>query len=58
MYCKKTIAVDSVVDVCQQCGEQVWGPKMFKAIKDNMEQARDIGDLYQGSVTDLKERSK
>ncbi len=58
MYCKKTIGEESVVDVCQQCGEQVWGSKMFKAIKDNMEQARDIGDLYQGSVTDIKDRPK
>lgn len=51
MYCKKEIVENSVVDVCQQCGQMVWGEKMFKAIIDNMEQARDVGDLYQGSVT-------
>jgi len=53
MYCKKGIAEDSVVDVCQQCGHMVWGEKMFKAIVDNMEQARDVGDLYQGSITNV-----
>ena len=57
MYCKREISADAVVDVCQQCGEQVWGAKMFKAILDNMSQAREVGDLYQGSVTEIKEGS-
>lgn len=52
IYCKKEIEINSVVDVCNQCGIQVWGEKMFKTIVKNMEQARDVGDLYQGSVTD------
>jgi len=38
------------VDVCERCGIGVWGEKMFKAIKDNMSDARDKGDLFQGSV--------
>ena len=52
IYCKSKLDEDSVVDVCKRCGHQVWGEKMFKAIEDNMKKARDIGDLYQGSVTD------
>ncbi|MDO8460263.1 MAG: DUF2180 family protein [Nanoarchaeota archaeon] len=52
IYCKTQIEDKSVVDVCHRCGVGVWGEKMFKAIIDNMEGARDTGDLYQGSVTD------
>ncbi len=51
-FCKKDIGEDSVFEVCQPCGHRVWGEKMFKAIKGNMEKAREIGDLYQGSVSD------
>jgi hypothetical protein len=52
VYCSKLLGDDSVVDVCNICGVGVWGEKMFKAIKDNMENAREVGDLNQGSVTD------
>ncbi|MFH1803026.1 MAG: hypothetical protein ABH864_06295 [archaeon] len=52
IYCKTDIDEDSVVDVCQRCGISVWGHKMFAAIVENMQGARDAGDLYQGSVTD------
>ena len=52
IYCKTLLAEDSVVDVCQSCGHKVWGEKMFKAIQDNMQNAKDDGDLYQGSVSD------
>jgi len=52
IYCKSEIAKDSVVDVCNRCGLSVWGEKMFKAIVNNMEQAREVGNLYQGSVTE------
>ena len=51
IYCKSEIALDSVVDVCDKCGIGVWGEKMFKAIIKNMQNARDVGDLNQGSVT-------
>lgn len=51
MYCKKDIPEERVVDVCANCGNKVWGEKMFKAIVDSMEQARDVGDLYQGNVS-------
>ena len=33
------------------CGFQVWGKTMFNAIVQNMESAREDGNLYQGSVS-------
>lgn len=58
MYCKNEIDKDSVVDVCYSCGLKVWGEKMFKAIVANMEQARDVGDLYQGTVNEELRQGK
>lgn len=52
IYCKTSIDQNSVVDVCRRCGIGVWGEKMFNAIVENMEGAKEKGDLYQGSVTD------
>ena len=54
IYCKTEVDENSVVDVCARCGVGVWGEKMFKAIIQNMENARTAGDLHQGSVTDPK----
>ena len=51
IYCKCEISEDSVIDFCKSCGEGVFGEKMFKAIVDNMNNARDKGDLNQGSVS-------
>jgi uncharacterized UBP type Zn finger protein len=52
IYCKIGLEDNSVFDVCTNCGHQVWGEKMYNAIIQNMSDARDSGDLYQGSVTD------
>ncbi len=51
IYCKSGLQEDSVIDVCYSCGLKVWGEKMFSAIVEGMENARDAGNLYQGSVT-------
>ena len=51
VYCSKQISEESAIDVCEICGTGVWGPKMFKAIKDNMENAKQRGNLDQGSIT-------
>jgi len=45
IYCKKEIPGNSVVDICSSCGVGVWGEKMFKAIIQSMEDARQKGDL-------------
>lgn len=51
IYCKAALKDQCVVDICDRCGVGVWGEKMFKAIVDGMEKARDTGDLNQGSVS-------
>lgn len=48
IYCKTQISDRSVVDCCDRCGVGVWGPKMFSAIKKQMEDASEKGDLFQG----------
>ena len=45
IYCEAGIADESVIDFCEHCGKKVWGEKMFNAIVQNMENARDKGDL-------------
>ena len=41
IYCEKEISDENVVDFCEKCGKGVWGEKMFKAIIQNMEEARN-----------------
>lgn len=50
VYCKCDIADGRSLSVCDRCGVAVWGQKMFKAIKGNMDGAKDRGDLEQGNV--------
>ena len=50
VYCKTDVSENSVIDCCDSCGFGVWGPKMFDAIKKNMEDARERGDINHGSV--------
>ncbi|MBI2629125.1 hypothetical protein HYW74_03510 [Candidatus Pacearchaeota archaeon] len=50
IYCKTDISSESVIDFCERCGVGVWGVKMFKTIKDNMEEAKDKGNLDQGLI--------
>lgn len=45
IYCSSEIPSESVIDFCRNCGLKVWGEKMFDAIVQNMEDAREKGDL-------------
>ena len=55
VYCKAEITDNRAIDICDPCGHAVWGLKMFGAVKSNTGSARDKGDLYQGSVTSVKQ---
>lgn len=58
IYCSSEVPDESVIDFCERCGREVWGEKMFKAIVQNMNEARDRGDLCSpGSITDLSRDS-
>ena len=50
VYCKAEIDDERAVDVCDKCGVGVWGKRMFKAIIENMGNAREKGDLHQGLI--------
>ena len=45
IYCSSPVDEKCVIDFCDKCGERVWGPKMFAAIKKNMEDAQEDGNL-------------
>jgi len=45
IYCSYAISDESVVDFCERCGVGVFGPKMFRTIVKNMEEARKRGDI-------------
>ena len=50
VYCRCEIADERAIDVCDRCGVGVWGHNMFSAIKKNMDEAREKGNLNQGSI--------
>lgn len=50
IYCGIILEDNRALSVCNICGQKVWGQKMFEAIRDNMNEAREKGDLV-GSTT-------
>ena len=54
IYCKEVISEESVVDFCGKCGKGVWGEKMFNAIVQNMEEAREKGDLVPMNMASIQ----
>ena len=53
MYCSKEMEDENIIDICTPCGHGVWGEKMFSAIKENMQNAKNNGDLHQGNVGEI-----
>ena len=49
IYCKCDVSEKSVIDFCERCGKGVFGEKMFSTIIQNMEEARERGDLDQSN---------
>jgi rRNA maturation endonuclease Nob1 len=50
IYCSSHVEDSSVIDFCDNCGKRVWGEKMFNAIKNNMEGARENGTLLNSDL--------
>jgi len=55
IYCSFEISEESVIDFCEKCGISVWGEKMFKTIVNNMNNARNNGDLCHQVVSEKEE---
>lgn len=53
IYCGDHVSAESVIDFCGKCGKDVWGEKMFNAIVQNMEEAREKGDLVSTNTIGL-----
>tara|TARA_Y100000034_G_scaffold118538_1_gene159279 strand:+ start:418 stop:639 length:222 start_codon:yes stop_codon:yes gene_type:complete len=51
LYCGCELPDESVIDFCHRCGIGVFGEKMFSTIKQNMETARNNGDLCHANNT-------
>ena len=45
VYCSSEILDKRAMQICDRCGEQVWGKKMFDAIKKATDDAEERGDL-------------
>jgi len=48
IYCKTTIPSARAMDICDKCGNSVWGQKMFQTIlgTTNEEMAKGNLELY------------
>jgi len=53
IYCAVEVPSSSVIDFCEKCGKGVWGEKMFNAIIQNMERARENGDLCHSNTAEI-----
>ncbi len=45
VYCNSNILDGRSMEICDSCGEKVWGKKMFDAIKKVTDEERDKGNL-------------
>ncbi len=54
IYCGSEIPNESVIDFCEKCGKNVWGEKMFNTIVENMNNAKENGDLCHNRVDETE----
>jgi uncharacterized UBP type Zn finger protein len=52
MYCKDQVDHEYGIDVCNNCGDQSWGPKLFDTIKSNMGSAENPPELFASTDSD------
>lgn len=45
VYCNADLTDNRSMEICDRCGEGVWGRKMFEAIKKTTDEERDKGNL-------------
>lgn len=45
IYCSKEIMDNREIEICEVCGIGVWGPNMFNAIKKNMLEEKEKGNI-------------
>jgi hypothetical protein len=57
VYCSSEILDKRAMQICDRCGEQVWGRKMFDAIKKSTDDAQEKGDLDFNSGECLENKS-
>ena len=57
LYCGKKLDDNGAFDVCRECGIKVWGVRMFDAIKQNMEDADEKGNLKFNDPLEMKNNS-
>jgi Zn finger protein HypA/HybF involved in hydrogenase expression len=50
VYCKCELNANKALSVCKSCGVKVWGLKMYEAIDSQMNDAKETGNLEQGSI--------
>ena len=55
LYCGVELSDNCVVDFCERCGVNAFGRKMFDTIVDNMNKAKDNGNLCNNIVSDFSE---
>jgi len=59
VYCGDEISDGRAMEICDSCGFNVWGKKMFEAIKQNTNEARENDDLCKTNMNpDLIEVEK
>lgn len=52
VYCKKEVPSHRTMQICNDCGCKVWGPKMFEAILKGTDSEAEKGNMELGRVSE------